>query len=61
VRRRPESTRPASATITFRGTGITAYWENPEAKLEHAQQMAAHSDPKTARLYDRRSDQVSLD
>jgi hypothetical protein len=22
---------------TFRGTGITAYLENPEAKLEHAQ------------------------
>jgi len=46
---------------TFRGTGITAYLENPEAKLEHAQQMAAHSDPKTTRLYDRRSDKVSLD
>jgi site-specific recombinase XerD len=46
---------------TFRGTGITAYLENPEAKLEHAQQMAAHSDPKTTRLYDRRSDQVSMD
>jgi len=46
---------------TFRGTGITAYLENPEAKLEHAQQMAAHSDPKTTRLYDRRSDAVSMD
>lgn len=46
---------------TFRGTGITAYLENPEAKLEHAQRMAAHSDPKTTRLYDRRSDAVSLD
>jgi hypothetical protein len=23
--------------------------------------MAAHADPKTTRLYDRRSDQVSLD
>ena len=39
---------------------ITAYLENPEAKLEHAQQMAAHSDPKTTRLYDRRSDAVSI-
>lgn len=46
---------------TFRGTGITAYLENPEGKLEHAQQMAAHSDPKTTRLYDRRSDEVSMD
>jgi integrase len=46
---------------TFRGTGITAYLENPDAKLEHAQQMAAHADPKTTRLYDRRSDEVTLD
>jgi integrase len=46
---------------TFRGTGITAYLENPEAKLEHAQRMAAHSDPKTTRLYDRRSDAVTMD
>lgn len=52
---------PGICNHSFRGTGITAYLENPEAKLEHAQQMAAHSDPKTTRLYDRRSDQVSLD
>jgi len=52
---------PGICNHTFRGTGITAYLESPEAKLEHAQQMAAHSDPKTTRLYDRRSDQVSLD
>lgn len=52
---------PGICNHTFRGTGITAYLENPEAKLEHAQQMAAHSDPKTTRLYDRRSDDVSMD
>ncbi len=52
---------PGICNHTFRGTGITAYLENPEAKLEHAQQMAAHSDPKTTRLYDRRSDKVSMD
>ena len=46
---------------SFRGTGITAYLQNPEAKLEHAQHMAAHADPKTTRIYDRRSDEVSLD
>jgi integrase/recombinase XerD len=46
---------------SFRATGITAYLENPEAKLEHAQQMAAHSDSKTTRLYDRRSDKISMD
>jgi len=52
---------PGICNHTFRGTGITAYLDNPEAKLEHAQQMAAHSDPKTTRLYDRRSDEVSMD
>ncbi len=52
---------PGICNHTFRGTGITAYQENPEAKLEHAPQMAAHSDPKTTRFYDRRSDQVSFD
>lgn len=46
---------------TFRGTGITAYLANPDARLERAQQMAAHSDPKTTRMYDRRDDEVSLD
>jgi len=46
---------------TFRGTGITAYLSNPDARLELAQQMAAHSDPKTTRMYDRRADEISLD
>ncbi|MCQ8186518.1 tyrosine-type recombinase/integrase [Parvularcula maris] len=45
---------------TFRGTGITAYLSNPDARLELAQQMAGHADPKTTRMYDRRSDQISL-
>jgi len=64
VKRRAQQAGIETAGVcnhTFRGTGITAYLENPEAKLEHAQQMAAHSDPKTTRLYDRRSDKVSLD
>ena len=46
---------------TFRGTGITAYLEHPDARLEIAQRMAGHSDPKTTRLYDRRDERVSLD
>jgi integrase/recombinase XerD len=29
--------------------------------LEKAQQMAAHESPRTTKLYDRRSDVVSLD
>lgn len=46
---------------TFRGTGITAYLSNPDARLELAQHMAGHADPKTTRMYDRRADEVSLD
>jgi len=46
---------------TFRGTGITAYLRNEDSKLEHAQQIAGHADPKTTLLYDRRSDEISLD
>ena len=36
-------------------------FRNDDAKLEHAQQLAGHSDPKTTLLYDRRSDEISLD
>lgn len=45
---------------TFRGTGITVYLQNGGA-LEKAQQMAAHSSPKTTKLYDRTHDEISLD
>ena len=45
---------------SFRAPGITAYL-NASGALEHAQGMAAHSDPKTTKLYDRTSDEVSLD
>ncbi len=45
---------------TFRATGITAYLKN-DGKLEHARQMAAHASARTTQLYDRRSDEVSLD
>ena len=45
---------------TFRATGITAYLKNG-GRLEIAQQMAAHESSRTTGLYDRRSDQVSLD
>ena len=52
---------PGIGNHTFRGTGITAYLSHPDARLEHAQRMAGHADPKTTRLYDRRSDAISLD
>ena len=31
------------------------------ATLEHAQQIAAHESPRTTKLYDRTSDQITLD
>lgn len=52
---------PGIGNHSFRGTGITAYLSHPDSKLEHAQTMAGHADPKTTRLYDRRSDTISLD
>lgn len=45
---------------SFRATGITAYLKNG-GKLEIAQQMANHESARTTGLYDRRSDDVSLD
>ena len=45
---------------TFRATGITAYLEGG-GSLEHAQRIAAHNSVRTTKLYDRRSDAVSLD
>ncbi|HTU44851.1 MAG TPA: tyrosine-type recombinase/integrase [Bryobacteraceae bacterium] len=45
---------------SFRATGITNYLKNGGI-LEDAQQMAAHSSPRTAALYDRRNDEISLD
>ena len=53
--------RRMSAITRFRATGITAYLENPEARVEVAQYLAGHADPKTTKLYDRRADRVSLD
>ncbi len=52
---------PGLCNHSFRGTGITAYLSNPDAKLEHAQTMAGHADPKTTRIYDRRSERLTLD
>jgi integrase len=45
---------------TFRATGTTAYLKNG-GLLETAQQMAAHESLRTTGLYDRRSDDMSLD
>src|SRR5260370_31943985 len=45
---------------SFRATGITVYLKNG-GLLEHAQQMAAHESARTTKLYDRRSDKITLD
>lgn len=45
---------------TFRATGITAYLKNG-GTLERAAAIANHSSTRTTQLYDRRSDEVSLD
>lgn len=45
---------------TFRATGITAYLKNG-GTLEKAANMANHASTRTTQLYDRRSDEVSLD
>lgn len=45
---------------TFRATGITAYLKNG-GTLEKAAQMANHASTRTTQLYDRRSDEMTLD
>ena len=45
---------------SFRATGIAEYLRKG-GKLEIAQQMANHESARTTGLYDRRTDQVSLD
>jgi site-specific recombinase XerD len=45
---------------TFRATGITAYLKNG-GTVEKAAAMANHASTRTTQLYDRRSDDVSLD
>ena len=53
---RPETT----CNHTFRATGITAYLGNG-GTIENAQAIAAHESPRTTKLYDRTSDEITLD
>lgn len=60
-RRAKAADLPASTCChTFRATGITAYMQNG-GTLEKAQAIAAHSSPRTTKLYDRTSDDITLD
>lgn len=62
IKRRAQSAGLPSSICnhTFRATGITAYLENG-GTVENAQAIAAHESPRTTKLYDRRSDRLSLD
>jgi len=45
---------------SMRATGITDYLKS-DRTLEHAQTTAAHSSPRTIKLYDQRKDETALD
>lgn len=62
IQRRAKAAGIATAigNHTFRATGITAYLKNG-GTLEKAATMANHSSTRTTQLYDRRSDEVTLD
>jgi site-specific recombinase XerD len=62
IRRRAKAARIDTEVCchTFRATGITAYLDN-NGTLENAQAMAAHESPRTTKLYDRTSDEITLD
>lgn len=62
IKRRAQDAGLPSSTCchTFRATGITAYLENG-GTIENAQAIAAHESPRTTKLYDRTSDEITLD
>jgi integrase/recombinase XerD len=62
IKRRSEAAGLPATTCchTFRATGITAYLENG-GTIENAQAIAAHESPRTTKLYDRTSDEITLD
>ena len=62
IKRRALAASIPSSTCchTFRATGITAYLANG-GTIENAQAIAAHESPRTTKLYDRTSDEITLD
>ncbi|MBT9293095.1 tyrosine-type recombinase/integrase [Prosthecodimorpha staleyi] len=62
IRRRAEAVgiETKIGNHTFRATGITAYLKNG-GSLEKAAAMANHSSTRTTQLYDRRSEEFTLD
>lgn len=51
---------PRIGCHSLRATGITAYMKNG-GRLEVAQQIANHESPRTTKLYDRSTDEISFD
>ena len=51
--------RRAANCHIFRAAGITAYLLNG-GTLERAQSIAAHESPRTTKLYDRTSDEITV-
>ena len=45
---------------SFRATGITVFRKNG-GTLENAQRIAGHASPQTTKIYDRSSDEITLD
>jgi site-specific recombinase XerD len=62
VQRRAKVAGLATAVCnhTFRATGITAYLGNG-GTIERAAIIAGHASTRTTQLYDRRSDEVTLE
>ena len=62
IKRRAKDAGLPSSTCchTWRATGITAFLENG-GTIENAQAIAAHESPRTTKLYDRTSDEITLD
>lgn len=62
VKRRALAAGLPSSTCchTFRATGITAFLDNG-GTIENAQAIAGHESPRTTKLYDRTSDEITLD
>jgi len=62
IKRRSIAAALPSSTCchTFRATGVRAYLQNG-GTIENAQAIAAHESPRTTKLYDRTSDEITLD
>lgn len=58
--KRHQLAHPPFHVMSQETSGIAAYLENGGTS-EHAQQIAAHKSPRTTKLYDRTSDQITLD